>query len=88
MIRRAASLAFVILVAIDRLAQTIIFGVPYLLDLGPRPAPGDSISAVTGRAAIAGKSWALIAEPIIDWIFEQLGDAPGHCRRAAAEADA
>lgn len=87
MIARALSLGFVVLVAIDRLAQTIIFGVPFLLGLGPRPAPGDSISAVTGRGAIAGKRWALAAERIIDWIFERLGDAPGHCRRAAREAD-
>ena len=73
-------------VAFDAWAQTVIFGFAYVLDLGPRPIASDTISAVVGRNAIAQRRWALIAEVIIDWIFERLGEAPGHCRREASEA--
>lgn len=46
----------------------------------------DTISAVVGQNAIKGRRWALAAETVIDWIFERLGEAPGHCRREAEEA--
>ena len=41
----------------------------------------ETISSAVGRKAMAGKRWALIAERIINWIFERLGDGPNHCRR-------
>ncbi|MBB5987442.1 hypothetical protein [Sphingobium lignivorans] len=85
MIARTLNWLHVMLIALDRLAQTIIFGLPYMLGLGPKPMAKDSISAVVGRSAIAGRRWALIAERIIDWIFERLGEPPGHCRRAVAQ---
>lgn len=57
-------------VAIDQLVNAILAG-----------NPDETISSRVGRGAKAGARWALIAEGIIDWIFEQLGQPPGHCRR-------
>lgn len=30
---------------------------------------------------MAGKRWALLAERVINWMFERIGDGPNHCRR-------
>lgn len=44
--------------------------------------PGETFSSRVGRMAIAGKSWALVAEAIIDWCFVHFkGSRPQHCRR-------
>lgn len=43
--------------------------------------PDETISSAVGRKAIRGVRWALVAERAIDWLFERLGDKPGHCRR-------
>lgn len=43
--------------------------------------PDETISSAVGRKAIKGVRWALVAERVIDWLFEALGAEPGHCRR-------
>lgn len=83
--RRLREWLHVMAVALDAWLQTIVFGFAFVLELGPKPEPSDTISAVVGRNAIKGRRWALIAERIIDWIFERLGEEAGHCRREAAE---
>jgi hypothetical protein len=87
MIRRLRDWLHVMAVALDCWMQTIIFGFAHVLDLAPKPRVRDTISAVVGHNAIGGRGWALVAEAVIDWIFERLGEAPGHCRREAAEAN-
>lgn len=76
----------IVALAFDAWVQTIIFGFAFVLGFGPKPERSDTISAVVGRNAIKERPWALFLEVIIDWIFERLGEAPDHCRRAAAEA--
>lgn len=50
---------------------------------GSEPDPDEPFSARVGRSAIAGRSWALALERVIDGIF-----GAGHCRASAqAEAD-
>lgn len=44
--------------------------------------PDETLSSRVGRASLAGKRWARIAERIIDRLFELLGEGPGHCRRS------
>lgn len=85
---RVLSLGLVILIAIDQLAQTLIFGIAYLLGFGPKPLPQETISSVVGRNAVAQKKWALIAERPINLLFELLGDGPDHCRRSIIYTDA
>ncbi len=80
---RLADWLHIMAVALDAWAQTVIFGLAFVIGLGPKPAAEDTISAVVGRNAILGRGWALIAEKPIDWLFEKLGEQPGHCRRNA-----
>lgn len=42
--------------------------------------PDETISSAVGRKAMAGRKWALVAETIIDWLFERLTGEVGHCR--------
>lgn len=44
--------------------------------------PDETISSRVGRASIAGKRWARLAESMIDHLFMLLGEAPEHCRRS------
>jgi hypothetical protein len=69
-------------VALDQLAYVILAGPKYLIVGGEEPDAHETISSRVGRSAIAGKAWALVAEWIIDRLFQALGSAPGHCRRA------
>ena len=62
-----------ILLALDALWNAILGG----------NRPLELISSAVGRKAFAGVGWAIAAERAIDWIFEKLGDGPGHCRRIA-----
>lgn len=43
--------------------------------------PDETISSTVGRKAMRGVRWARWAEAAIDWLFETIGGAPGHCRR-------
>lgn len=43
--------------------------------------PDETISSRVGRAALRGHRIGLAVEAVMDWIFECLGDGPGHCRR-------
>lgn len=58
-----------VLIAIDQLGNTITGG-----------DPDETISSRTGKAAIAGKRWALILERIINAIFLHLTGERDHCR--------
>ena len=80
--RRLRDVAQQLLVSIDQLAQVVLVGAAYLLRLTDVcPSADETISSYVGRGAIAGRRWALIAERIIDLLFVQLGEEPGHCRR-------
>lgn len=81
MIRRLGVWFLCLLVSLDQLAHILLAAPKYLLLGGPPPDPDETISSKVGRMAVAGKRWALIAEVMIDWIFERLGGGPGHCRR-------
>ena len=69
-------------VALDQFVYVVLAGPPYLLGLGDLPSPQQTISGAVGLLAISGNRVGLIAEWVIDNIFELLGSAPGHCRRA------
>jgi hypothetical protein len=56
-----------VLISIDQLGNTICNG-----------DPDETISSRVGRGAVAGKRWALMLEPIINWIM----GSPTHCRDA------
>lgn len=75
------------LVALDQLAYVTLAAPKYLLAGGPVPSPRETISSKVGRMAVKGKRWALIAEAVIDWMFERIGSRPGHCRRAILRAE-
>lgn len=81
MTRRLRLWTIALLVSLDQLAHVLLAGPKYLLVGGPVPDPDETISSKVGRMAIRGKRWALLCERAIDWIFERLGDGPGHCRR-------
>lgn len=59
-----------LLIALDQGINTLIGG-----------DPDETISSRVGRASLAGRRRARIAESIIDWLFMLLGDGPGHCQR-------
>jgi hypothetical protein len=80
-IRRLGRWIMVLLVSIDQLAQVLLAGPKYLIVGGPVPDPDETISSKVGRMAVRGHRWALIAEWLIDGLFELLGDQAGHCRR-------
>lgn len=74
-------IAFVIhLVVIDQAVQVVIRTPFYIVGLAETLNPDDTISSVVGKAAIANKKWALIAEKVINALF--FFD-PNHCRRVA-----
>jgi hypothetical protein len=58
-----------LLVAIDQLGNAWLGG-----------NPDETISSRVGRAAIAGRRWALVLERVIDWLFLHLCGLPQHCR--------
>lgn len=70
-----------VLISLDQLLHVILGGPKYLIRGGPVPSADETISSKVGRRAIAGARWALTAERVIDWLFVQLGEGPGHCRR-------
>lgn len=55
-------------IAVDQLINTILRG-----------RPDETISSRVGRNAMEGDRWALIAEKVINFIFDRLGDY-NHCR--------
>lgn len=65
-----------LLIALDQLGNVLLGG----------NNPDETISSAVGRKAMAGRKWALRAERIIDWLFERLGEEPGHCRRMIEKA--
>ncbi|SNS52995.1 hypothetical protein SAMN06295912_108109 [Sphingomonas laterariae] len=81
MLLRLRAIAWALAVSIDQLAHIILAAPKYLILGGPVPDPDETISSKVGRMAVRGRRWALIAERVIDWLFERLGEAPGHCRR-------
>ena len=71
------------LIALDQLGHVgLCFWTYVLLGRGSCPNADETISSRVGRAAILDRPWALALERPIDWIFERLGDGPGHCRRS------
>lgn len=70
-----------LLISLDQLLHVILGGPKYLFRGGPCPSADETISSKVGRQATAGKRWALVCERAIDWLFRQLGEEPGHCRR-------
>lgn len=79
---RLSSVARQLLVSVDQFAQVAIVGAAYLLHLTDTcPSADETISSYVGRGEMRGRRWALVAAPLIDRLFELLGEAPGHCRR-------
>lgn len=75
------------LVALDQIAFVSLAGWFYLFGRAQCPSPYETISSYTGRMADAGMRWALVAQPLIDRLFEVLGSPPGHCQRSIVRAD-
>ena len=71
-----------LLVSLDQLAHVVWGGPKFILHGGPVPSADETISSKVGRMAVRGRRWALIVERVIDWTFERLGEAPGHCHRS------
>jgi hypothetical protein len=86
MIGRALAVLRTVLIVLSQLVQVMITGAAHIAGLAAKPRARDTLSAVIGRASLAGRRWPRWPERIIDWIFERLGDAPGHCRREAMES--
>lgn len=40
----------------------------------------ETISSRVGKAALAGRRWALLMERVIDWLFLQVTGERDHCR--------
>lgn len=75
------------LLTLDQLACVTLSAPKYLIRGGPCPSPYETISSKVGRMANAGHRWALIAQRLIDGLFELLGARPGHCQRSIERAD-
>ena len=72
-----------ILVSLDQLAQVLLVGPFYVVELTDAcPSADETISSYVGRAQIRGVWWARVLAPAIDGLFVLLGHAPGHCRRS------
>lgn len=70
------------LIAIDQLAHVWVAGWTFVwLGRGECPNADETISSRVGRAAVAGRSWALVLERVINWLAVRVGDQPNHCRR-------
>ena len=70
------------LVALDQWVYVVLAAPKYILAGGQPPNPRETISSKVGRAALAGKRWARIAEKLIDRLFVLLGERSGHCARS------
>ncbi|WP_019833775.1 hypothetical protein [Sphingomonas sp. PR090111-T3T-6A] len=84
---RPRLLAHAWLIAFDQWAYVTLAAPKYLLLGGPPPSQYETISSKTGRMAIKGHRWAIIAEAIIDWLAVRLGGRPDHCRRVIIRVD-
>lgn len=73
-----------LLVAIDQLAGTWIFGWSYVWLGGGRNCPqaDETISSVVGKASMRGAPWARRWERRINRLAVWLGEQPNHCRRS------
>ena len=81
--RRLRPWIWQLLIAIDQLAHVVIGFFTYvLLGRGSCPNSDETISSRVGRNAMKGRRWALLAEIVIDWLAERLGDEKNHCRRS------
>lgn len=82
LIRRAARLARQLLVSIDQLAQVVLVGFFYVLNVTDVcPSADETISSYVGRGELRGVWWAKLLAPPIDGLFVLLGEEPGHCYR-------
>lgn len=80
--RRLIALLIQIGASLSQLLHLVLGGLLHVaIDDMPMPDRDETLSSRVGRAAMAGKRWALIAERVIDALFLILGDGPGHCRR-------
>jgi hypothetical protein len=69
MIQRLKLWGVCILIALDQLFHCIIGGPKYILFGGMTPNPDETISSKVGRAALAGKRWALACQWCINLVF-------------------
>jgi hypothetical protein len=69
------------LVSLDQLAATWIFGWSFVWLGGDRrcPSADETISSHVGKAARAGKPWGLFWAKIIDWLAFTLAGQRNHC---------
>lgn len=82
MVRRLTALLIQIGASLSQLLHLVLGGLLHVaIDDMAMPDRDETLSSRVGRAAVAGKRWALIAERVIDTVFLILGDGPGHCRR-------
>lgn len=70
-----------LLIGVDQLVQTLLFGLPYLIRGGHCPSADETISSVVGRNANKGNPVAEIAEEVIDFLFGLLGEK-NHCQNS------
>ena len=87
MLGRFGQLIHAWLVALDQLAYVTLASPAFLIGLSDPPSPHETISSAFGRHANLGFHWAIVAQRLIDRLFELLGSPPGHCQRAIVRAD-
>ena len=78
---RLGTWLWTILIAVDHLLQTIIWGAIYVVRGGECPESHETISSQVGRLAHAGHRGGLIAQRAIDSLFARFGQTD-HCMNA------
>lgn len=71
-----------LLISLDQLGHVIFGGPKFILVGGTVPNADETISSKVGRASIAGKRWARIAEKVIDTLAYLLAGQKNHCLRS------
>jgi len=77
MLKRLASIALMLLMGLDQMAQVLVRALPYVLLGRWKPSPNWSVSGYAGGLAYHGYTLGLYCAPLIDDLM-----GAGHCARA------
>jgi hypothetical protein len=81
MLRRLRTWLMQLLISIDQLGHVILGAPKYIIVGGRCPNADETISSVVGRCALQGRPWALVCEPLINWLFFVIAGQRDHCRK-------
>lgn len=81
MIRRLPPFILLLLIALDQLAATALFGATWAIGITKRrPNPDETISSRVGYYAKKGRRWARVCEWPINALFWCITGQWNHCR--------